>query len=239
MAVEIPITSATVPSPLDCVVSNANWQALVSLLQATFPNDSTIFNRGNTEPSPSNRVYPWFRYNADGSPDKWYVYSMGAWLSLHPAAPGTVVLYEGSAGSIDTFDGGEAGAVTSISGPMWERVTQMDGRFPVGPGTLQPSTTVIGVGDTGGVDEVELTEDQLAEHRHLIADPMVGSTALTSSTQTLDNDTAGGYTLEGRSDEEATVGKTSITGAGDPHTNLPPFLAIFAIRRTARLYYRI
>lgn len=248
MAINIPITSATVPSPLDCVVSNENWQALVALLQSTFPEDASIFNTCNTEPAPSRRAYPWFRCNADGTPDKWYRYSMGAWISLHPLPPGAVIMYEGSEGSITTFDGGEAGAVTATSGPMWEKVTQLNARFPLGPGTL-PSTTIVNVTDTGGEETHELVEDEIPQHRHLIADPQVAAPPLTSPNQVMDNEVtdegvSANYTLQGGDDAEATVGKTSPFGGdtnGDTvaHNNLPPYYGIFFIRRTARTHYRV
>lgn len=248
MAINIPITSATVPSPLDCVIRNEDWQQLVSLLQSTFPEDASIFNTCNTEPSPARRAYPWFRCNADGTPDKWYRYSMGAWISLHPMAPGSVILYEGSEGSIETFDGGEAGAVTSTSGPMWEKVSQMNARVPIGPGTL-PSTTIINVGDTGGEEKHELTLEETPLHSHLLAtEGVTDSTALSSPNQFLDRARDEGdnqdYSLRGDPDTEPTAGKTGETGGdvdGDttPHNTLPPFLGIFFIRRTARLYYRI
>jgi microcystin-dependent protein len=243
MAIEIPITSATVPSPLDCVVSNSNWQSLVSLLTATFPEDASIFNTGNSEPSPSRRAYPWFRFNSDGSPDRWYRYSMGAWLSLHPVAPGIVVMYEGTEASITTFDGGEAGVVTAISGPMWEKVTSINGRFPVGPGTL-PSTAIIGIGDTGGEEQHTLVESEIPKHSHLLAsEGVTDSTVLSSPNQildrTVDDNSFNSYQLYGKAGEEATVGKTGDFGGDGPHTNMPPYLGIWFIRKTARLYYRI
>lgn len=172
---------------------------------------------------------------------------MGAWISLHPLPPGAVMMYEGSEASITTFDGGEAGAVTSISGPMWEKVTQLNARFPVGPGTL-PSTAVINVTDTGGEENHELIEEEIPEHTHLIADPEVGASSLTSPNQVLDNQVTDAgllnYTLQGKTDEEATVGKTSPFGGdadGDTvgHNNLPPYYGIFFIRRTARTHYRV
>jgi len=234
--IDIPVTSATVPSPLDCVVSNENWQALVSLLQATFPEDASIINTGNSEPSPSRRAYPWYRYNADGSPDKWYRYSMGAWLSLHPVAPDTVVMYEGTEVSIPTFDGGEAGAVTAISGPMWEKVTSMNARFPVGPGTL-PSTTVIGIGDTGGEEKVSLTVPHMPPHTHSFRvnnndDGGGGS----GSDVPDDSDTTVGGNLFG---ETESTGGSGTPAAVEGHNNLPPFLGIWFIRRTARTHYRL
>lgn len=231
--IEIPITSATVPSPLDCVVSNANWQSLVSLLQATFPEDASIFNTGNTEPAPSRRVYPWYRSNADGTPDRWYKYSMGAWISLHEMPPGSVIMYEGTEVSIDTFDGGSAGAITSISGPMWEKVTSMNARFPIGPGTL-PSTTVIGIGDTGGNEEVSLTVAQMPPHTHAIrlnANDDGGSGSGGDEPDDSDPTLAGN--LFGETEEE---GGSGSPAAVEAHDNMPPWKAIWFIRRTARLY---
>lgn len=234
MAVEIPITSATVPSPLDCKLSNADWQQFVSLLQAIFPEDAAIWNFGNTEPSPSRRVYPWFRSNADGTPDRVYKYSMGAWISLHSMAPGSVIMYEGTELSIDTFDGGTAGAVTSISGPMWEKVTSMNAKFPIGPGTL-PSTTVIGIGDTGGDEEVTLTLPQIPPHSHefrVNANDDGGSGSGNDVPD--DSDPSLGGNLFGDTEETGGSGTPATTEA---HGNMPPFQAIWFIRRTARLYH--
>jgi hypothetical protein len=248
MPIDLPITSATVPSPLDCRISNSDWQALVSLLQATFPDDTTIFSKGNTEPSPARRIYPWFRYNSDGSPDKWYVYSMGAWLSLHPDAPGKVIMYEGTEASIPTFDGGEAGAVTAISGPMWEKVTSMNARFPVGPGTL-PSTAVIGIGDQGGEEKHPLTLPEITPHSHFVVNASEGSGAPTVSRAVADHSPNSGnaYDLLGAvpADEEADVGPSStVGGSGSPpavegHNTIPPYTAIWFIRKTARTFYRL
>lgn len=247
MSIAIPITSATVPSPLDCVVSNTNWQALVALLQATFPQDAAVWNFGNSEPAPSKRDRPWIRSNSDGTPDKIYIYSMGSWISAHPMAEGAVIMYRGSEASIDTFDGGEAGAVTLTSGPMWARVTDMNGRFPLGPGTL-PSTTIINVGDTGGEEKHELVEAEIPEHSHLLATEGVeDSTALSSPDQFLDRSRDEGdnqdYALRG-DDTEPSAGQTGKFGGdtdGDttPHNNMPPFLGIFFITKTARRFYRL
>lgn len=236
MPVEIPITSETVPSPLDCVVSNADWQSLIGLLTATFPNDATVFLTGNTEPDPSEREFPWFRTNADGTPDKWYKYANGSWLSRHPTAAGTVIMWEGDEADIPTFDGGEAGAVTGISGPMWERVTEMNARFPVGPGTF-PSGAILNVGDTGGEEKHSLTLAEMPPHTHGPKDPFTsifgrrdpGGDRNTNEGQN------GGFT----DDILETVG-----GSGDPkvveaHNNIPPFRAVWFLRKTARTHYRL
>lgn len=252
MSTALTVRSATVPSPLDCVVSNVDWQSLVALLEVTL-EDSDAFSTGNTEPAPSRRGLPWYRYNTDGTPDHWYVYSMGAWLRPHETAVGTVIMWEGVSADIPTFDGGEAGAVTSISGPMWEEVTEMRARFPIGPGTL-PSTAVVGVGDTGGEEKHSLDETEIPPHSHKMIngdEPAHNdaNTTLSSSNHVTFAFSTGvsglAYMLQG-TDTNPSLGLTEEVGGdgGTPnlvvaHNNLPPYRGIFFLRKTARLFYRI
>jgi hypothetical protein len=207
-----------------------NWLDLIALLYVRFPSDLTLFNFGSTTPSADKRDRPWIRTNSDGTPDQLYVYAMGSWLAKHQMPTGIVCMYDGTEASIDTFDGGEAGAVTSISGPFWEKVSDMDGRFPVGPGELTPSTTVLAVGDTGGEDEHVLTSAEMPEHVHVVP---------------------GSVTPQGNGDFDVTGGtggspavypgtsNSEPTGDDDPHNNLPPYRAIWFIRRSSRIYRRI
>lgn len=84
-----------------------------------------------------------------------------------------------------------------------------------------------------GEENHELIEAENGPHRHLIADPMAGSTALTSADQTLDNDVSGfpGYTLEGKTGEEATVGRTNISGSGQGHNTVHPCVIAYCFIR--------
>lgn len=143
-------------------------------------------------------------------------------------------MYEGTEASIDTFDGGEAGPVTSISGPMWEKVSELDAKFPLGPGTMPVAPagtgTVIAVGDDGGLEQVQLVEAEMPAHVHVVP----GSTTLQGNG---DFDVTGGTAgvpavYPGTSDSTSAGGDTA-------HTNLPPYHAIFFIRKTARLYHRV
>lgn len=139
-------------------------------------------------------------------------------------------MYEGSLASIETYDGGEAGAVTATTGPMWERVTQLDARFPIGPGTL-PSGTAVAVTNTGGEEKHTLLEEELpnieikSRHRTDLQDGG-GSAALhnlpTFGTQVTVDEFGG-----------------DASGNTVAHNNLPPYYCLQFIRRTGRLYYRI
>jgi microcystin-dependent protein len=101
----------------------------------------------------------------------------------------------------------------------------LQGRSPIGAGSGSGLTFRDINNPNVGEEDHELTEAENGAHRHLIADPMVGSVALTSSDQTLDNDVSGGltgYTLEGKTGEEATVGRTSVSGGGQGHNTVHP-----------------
>jgi len=105
----------------------------------------------------------------------------------------------------------------------------IQGRSPIGAGSGSGLTFRDINNPNVGEENHELTEAENGPHRHLIADPVVGSTALTSADQTLDNDVTGfpGYTLEGKTGEEATVGRTSVSGGGQGHNTVHPCFVVF------------
>lgn len=222
----VTITTSDVPASFCHGSWQTTWPALVALLSAELSGNVQTFNFGNVTPDAEDRDKPWFRVNADGTPDKLYSYSSGSWLALHPMAPGLVLMYEGSEGSIATLDGGESGTVSASTGPFWERVTAMDARFPVGPGTTANGTSIL-IGDTGGADEVALTEAQLPSHSHTFN---VGATG----------DDGQGTFIDVRLDAPNTPRQktTQPTGDDEAHTNMPPYRGIWFVRRTGRLYYR-
>lgn len=228
MALELPVQTSTVPANFCFEGFNSpSWLDIVALLHVTFPGNFSLFNYGSDIPSPSDRDKPWIRLNSDGTPDALYSYAMGAWLSKHPLPAGAVIMYEGTEASIDTFDGGEAGAISAIGGPFWQRVTEMDARMPIGPGTL-PSTTVLNVGDTGGEEKHQLTVGELPK----FTPTLNNGSQIWSNIGGVGNPSGGG-----------TTGLVNITanqiGNDEAHNNLPPYNAIWFIRRTARLYRRI
>lgn len=220
------------PSSTFCFRSfEQDWPYLVSLLDGNFEGNEINF--GSTTPLAEDRDKPLFPTNADGTPRsaEWYSYSSGSWLARHPLPPGIIMLWDGAEANIPTLDGGEVATITASTGPMWEKVSAMNARFPIGPGTL-PSGLVVPVGGSGGSEEVTLDLENIPLHDHGIPNKKLVHQVTPNGQlqQTAGNDfTTSTFRAEG--------GKTD--GTTKPHNNIPPFYGIFAIKRTARLYYRL
>lgn len=227
MSANVVIETSEVPSTFCHTSWQTTWPTLVGLLSGQLDGNVQSINFGSTVPDAEDRDKPWFRINADGTPDKVYSYSSGNWMALHPLAAGLIMLYDGSEASINTLDGGESGAVTASTGPFWERVTAMDGRFPIGPGTTANGTNIL-IGGTGGEDEVTLTEDQMPSHTHTFNIGAVG-----------EEETGVHIDTRQGPDDPARNKTTHSSGGDEPHNNLPPYRGIWFIKRTARLYYRL
>lgn len=225
MATSVTISSQTVP-PNFCPITDANWQQLVALLAGSFAGDPN-FNYGNATPTPANRGKPWFRLKTDETPDRWYKFAQGAWLSEdHKDFTGKIIIWTGSEADIDTLDDGEAGAVTTISGPMWQKVSQLNARFPLGAGTL-PSGAVVNPLDTGGEETHQLTIAEMAAHAHGI--PTSGNSVRLVS---------GGFAdLGGGGGSGQAVFQSN--GSDTPHNTMPPFCGVLFLVKSARRYYRI
>lgn len=223
----ITLATASVPAGTCPPWIIALWPELVSLISGNLNGALNIFNFGNATPAPADQDKPWYRLNSNGTPDKWYEYSGGVWISPHPDFVGKVVMWEGDIATIATLDGGEAAAITDRTGPMWEQVTQLAAKFPIGVGTL-PSGTVLAVGSTGGEEKHTLTIAEMPEHAHTLRCDSK-NTVGTEVRRPRPDDTAG-------TDQDVS---TTATGGGDPHSIMPPYYALHAIRRTGRLFYRL
>lgn len=213
----------------------ALWPQLVSLLSANLNGSLNVFNYGNSTPAPADQDKPWIRTDAAGRIDRVYNYSGGSWIARHPVAAGAIIMWEGDITAVDTFDGGETAAVTATTGPMWERVTQLNAKFPIGVGTLPDTGTVLAVGSTGGEELHELTQQEMPPHTHDIA--ILPSVDFGSGSATMRRlDTSGDF-----NDVTST---RSTGGQGTPpevvgHNTLPPYYALYFLRKTARTHYRI
>lgn len=228
-----PVTSGTVPANLECIIANDKWQELVALLAVVLAAGSN-FTVSATEPGPTERSNPWIKLNSDGTPDDLYIYAGGVWIAKHRMAVGSVIMYEGSLGSIDTFDGGEVGAVSATTGPFWERVTQMDARFPIGPGTL-PSTLVLAVGDQDGEEDHALALTEITPHTHGVEGSGFNDGSLQPTRRIVIDDE---HLNNSNNSVTESAGGTGSPAAVVAHNNMPPYNAIWFIRRTARVYRR-
>jgi hypothetical protein len=201
----------------------------VNHMLATFPATFTGLHVGPSAPTGGENA--WFKTTLDGAtyyPDKLYYYNGSQWLAKHPIFEGAIWMYYGSIASIDTFDGGSAGAITAVTGPMWAEVAGMRAKFPVGVGAFLSGTTVAAQG-TGGLEDVTLIENQIPSHTH----------GFTVIAQSLGADGSGQLTGGGEfnANDGSYTGTTTATGGGLSHTNLPPYYGVYFLRKTARLYY--
>lgn len=190
------------------------------------------FNYGDTVPSVDDQDRPWIR-TVNGLPDKIYTWISGQWASKHPVPAGSSVrmLWAGSLGDLNTYDGGSAGTANSFSGPFWEQDTAFDARFPVGIGSTANGTAITEASRTGGVDEIALTEANLPPHTH----------GLNYTERAYNNGTL--HTGEGAFISGVkTVDGMIEAGSGqksESFTNLPPYYGVYFIKRTAREYYTV
>lgn len=228
---DINFTLSSFPTGYCFTTPNQFAVDLVARLAGEVAGDASFFNYGSSTPAPDFQDRPWIKLDASGNIDKIYSFSNGAWVARHPIAPGIVVQYEGSEASITTFDGGEVGAITATTGPMWEKVTDVNARFVIGPGTL-PSGAIINVGDTGGLEEVELEEENIPIH--VMNGYTFNTGANLASVGIIADDDRNNTPLE-----IDRFGGDPVTDLTVPHSNMPPYVAKFSIRRTARTHYRI
>jgi len=217
---------------LDCYSS---WQAaindafdkgyalLLDTLKGVLVQDGT--------PTPDQQTNQLWWQTIAGAPGYGgYIFYNGLWVLRHPMPPGAVIMWEGDITTLDTFDGGQAGAVTSTTGPFWEQVTEIAARFPIAPGTL-PSGAVVNNGDTGGAETQTITAAMLPD----ITLNASGLGRATASNEVAD---PGGALLGiGSLPGTAYTGPVAtLGGSGTPFDLAPPYYALWFIRRTDRLY---
>lgn len=240
----LPIIPPTLPEGF-CPTS---WQNFVNeavgkaIVQFTSSSFSVLIVQ-STAPGATDRDKPWL----NTTDDRIYRWVGGAWVSRHPSTPGGIErrLVRGTTAQIETYDGGEAGVVGDAAGPMWEEDTDFAARFPVGVGTTAGGT-VIALGGTGGEDAHVLLQAELPSttHRHL--SPWMASTGASDATTFPYGNgpaiTGSGKVVDdsGNNHSDRVLPYTESVGLGSDtaHNNLPPYIGVRWIKRTARIYYR-
>ena len=207
---------------------------LVSQMTGTVLDGSLKYIISETAPGADDRDKLWIK-TSSGAPVRQYIFYNGAWVWPHniPAADGRVIIYTGSAASVDTLDGGTSGVAKSASGPFWKIVTELSGRFPLGVGTLESGTSVA-VTDTGGEEKHTLIQDELPDHEHTL-------TVNEFNNWDSSNASAAQFLLGDQAVQSANSSKPNVTvdggGSDEAHNNMPPYYGVYFIKRTARQYY--
>lgn len=228
----VAISSSSIPIGLCLPITDEQWQLLVALLSGTA--DVSV-NVHIGEAAPSDLTKAWLK-TISGVPDRLYYFASGVWLAKHPIPVGFTMLAPAgtSLADIDTLDGGEAGAVTAFTGPMWQEDTDFAARFPIGPGTF-PSGDTLAEGATGGEEDHALTVAELAPHSHVVLASMDETGGGTAINRLRTNIT------EADSDvSTASTGGDTVTPGlnGKGHNTVPPYRVRYFIKRTGRTHYR-
>lgn len=248
MSIPVNITMGTFPANYCWTNPQTYADDLVALLTAIVPGSLNTFVMGNNTPQPSDQDKPWFRFNADGTPDKWYIY-VGQWISLHPIpASSTVVqIWFGSESAAWSYDGGDGNdpsitPPTDTTGAMWKVEHGFDFLIPMGAGTSALGT-VLAVNAQLGEEKHTLTTNEIPSHQHLLVNTDQGDPLAPglNSNNSINHSAANGsssleYELSG-SATTPTMGLSAATGGGAAHQNLPPVKGVYFIRRTARRFY--
>ena len=117
----------------------------------------------------------------------------------------------------------------TLIGGTWERI---QGRF------LFAADESHAIGTTGGSETVALTTEQMPRHNHLVINLAKGVTSpdYQHTVARYDRENTSWddchYQLNGNSNE-ANGGKSSFTGSGAAHPNMPPYLTVYIWKRTA------
>lgn len=209
----------------------------------TFPSTFAGITVSATKPTDTSQA--WLQLDSQGSPVRLYFFAQGAWLSRHPMVPGMSMPWFGALPTFTTFDGGDSDPLSTISGPMWEVVTEIAARFPLAAGTL-PSGTVVSVDDTGGEEDHTLTVQENAPHTHDVELISPNSSKWSDGASGSGKISSGGGSLSAGGDTAITANapffNTAVsggdsTGAGVGHNTMPPFFGMNWIRRTDKIFY--
>lgn len=217
----------TLPEGTCFATEQERYNFYVSLLAGYLPGTYNTYVISDTEPSADDRDKVWIKTSAT-NPVRQYIYgSAGLWVWPHPipASSSQLVLWKGNTTDLATFEGGDAGAITATTGAFWEVDTDLNGRFPIGVGTL-PSGAAVALAGTGGADTHTLTTPEMPAHTH----PM--NTRVSSGV-------GGAYVISSSNPADTYTDSTSVQsiGGGTAFNMLPPYYGLYFIKRTARVYY--
>lgn len=236
MSVLLPLQPGTLPPGVCYASEQERLVDYASNLQAVLDGQA-FYNFGSSKPDPAYNAYPWFRT----TDSRWYYYS-GGWISLNPDRdPNIRRIWVGDLTQLQSYDGGDSGAASDRSGPMWEVDTNFAAKFPVGVGTFAGGTSVA-VNTNVGADEVTLTANELPDAPVV---PLDGNSAITANRSVQKSGTVTGLSSNNGDFSGTDSGgietdvNLKIEGNGQPFEIIPPGRGVYVIKPSARLYYFI
>lgn len=244
MSTPIPVTPTQLPSGF-CPAGYQEMLNVFSAHQFVELGDQTGVGITVSATKPSDQTLPWLQLDQYGKPIRIYWFAGGAWLSRHPLPPGATMWWFAVAPNFSTFDGGDGGAESDVSGPMWRLAKLPDGteiaaKFPLVAGTL-PSGTILAVGDQGGEEKHVLVQTELPSAWNSITSVLK---AWRTNLETLAGQwLAPSAALGGGPTTPATETGTftfANEGGDQGHNTMPPYAVGYLLQRTPlRQFYRI
>jgi hypothetical protein len=250
---ELPVIAGTLPDGVCYDSYNEMAQAFASIYSVVIPDSQSSIVVSSTKPTSDKEGNSlWQRLDALGRPEHIYWFAAGAWLSLHPFQPGFIVMSL-TLPDFTTYDGGDANAISPISGPMWQLAnTALDGsgtqilggtltsQMPLGVGTLASGAAVTS-GLIGGEEKHILTGQEMPPHGHAPTLGGGGNFLVAGSGTNPTPSGAGGTT--GFVSVDAVAGGDPATGTPPTkalaHNTLPPFCGVYFLMRTLRQFYSV
>lgn len=177
--------------------------------------------------------YPVWARTSGGNPvwpPIWELFN-GNWVAKHPtpASGSELRLWVGSLANLATYDGGDNGAPSAVSGPMWQEYAPLRALMPIGVGSL-PSGIAIPVTGPGGEENHTLVLTETPNHAHAmftLSSPGAGGNIGATTPQ---------FNIGTSQTNTGTTGG-KVDGTTAPHNNMPPYYGVYFISRTARVYY--
>jgi hypothetical protein len=244
MSLLLPIIPGTLP-PGYCFSS---WQQTLndfaSHMNAELADGCAFFNYGPDKPAPEFNVYPWLRT----TDMRWYRFD-GVWISPNPESGDPNIVRRwvtGDAGTIvadiTAYDGGDGGAPSDRSGPMWEVDADFDGRSPMQAGAIpsaNPPKSLLSAENYGEGAHLQGTQE-VGPHTHpLNADPTIvnGDNIRVVTTGVGGPGLAMGLTAPPMTDLSVLPNKYTTVQQTMPVIH--PVRGGYFLKRTARVYYAI
>lgn len=240
MASDAPISFAFAGLPAGYCFTTPQRFALdiAAGLSGYLPGQFTTIIDSDSEPAVADRDKLWHKTIAGAPSGHIFKFFDGVWMARNLSEPAGDErrIFIGTENDIWSYDGGNGDnptvtPPTDATGAMWEKDAVFDFRMPLGAGT-SPAGTIVLSGGTGGEETHLLTVAEIPAHQHSefcadsSADAIGGAGAnrrtfgLASTTDGIDSNIS-----------------TSSVGGGTAHNNMPPFVGVFFIKRTARIFY--
>src|SRR6478609_2547918 len=125
----LPVQAGVLPSGF-CPSSYQEMANGFAAIYSVILSQGTGINVIASSTKPGDTTAVWLQLDSLGRPVRFYYFSSGAWLSLHPMVPGATMIWTTALPNFATFDGGDANPISPVSGPMWEEVTELRARMP-------------------------------------------------------------------------------------------------------------